>query len=111
MINIIIEISIYIFVAIALGYFFGWLITRLLLKQKYEIDLEKIMLNKKLSSDDDQKSLFKDELIAKLTSKLTLMDEKQIIIEKKHEEEINAFIFERTEIIQKYKSLVEQNHN
>ena len=150
--NIMIEISTYIFIAILLGYFFGWLITKLLLKERYQNRLDEIILknntekeeinkikdelfqvkkdnkrlktqNKELSSgydgqkyvleehnevlDDFQKRLHsKDEVIEVLTSKLSFVEEKQINIEKKYEDEIDAFMFERIEITQKYKDLL-----
>ena len=150
--NLMIEISIYIFVAILLGYFFGWLITKLLLKEKYQTHLDKIILsnnadieeineikdellkykndNKRLKVqnkefslgydgqkyvvDEDnitlnelEKRLYaKDDVIASLTTKLSLTEERQLEIEKKYEEEIDAFMFERIDITQKYKNLL-----
>jgi len=140
--NTIIEISAYIAIAILLGLIFGWLITRLLLKEKYQKDLndvsEELIAYKKdfkllkaqskelnfrndnttQSNDEDesngtldecQKDLqHKDELIASLTTKLSLAEEKQMNIEKKYEEEIDAFMFERIDITQKYKVLLEK---
>ena len=154
MINIIIEISAYLFVAILLGYFFGWLITKLLLKERYQAHLDKIILNntremeetseirdellqykndnKRLkvqnkafsSGYDGQKYVedkdtitvaelekrldVKDDVIASLTTKLSLEEEKQMKIEKKYEEEIDAFMFERIDITQKYKDLLKR---
>jgi len=59
--------------------------------------------------DEFQKRLdAKDELIATLTSKLTLVEEKQEKIEKQYEEEIDAFMFERIDTTQKYKALLEK---
>ena len=157
MINIMIEISIYIFIAILLGYLFGWLITKLLLKERYQKQLDEIVLlqgtddglidslkdelyqykkdnkalkihNKKLNStydgqkyvldehnitlDDFQKRLLsKDEVIESLTRKLSLLEEEQRGIEKKYEEEIDAFMFERIEITKKYKDLLEKTNS
>ena len=154
MINIMIEISAYIFIAIILGYFFGWLITKLLLKERYQSHLDEIILknntekeeinkikdelyqakkdnkrlkiqNKELSSgydgqkyvleehndvlDEFQKRIHsKDELIESLTTQLSLVEEKQMQVEKKYEEEIDAFMFERIEITQKYKDILEK---
>ncbi|HIP51329.1 MAG TPA: hypothetical protein EYG94_04490 [Campylobacterales bacterium] len=154
MINIMIEIGAYIFVAILLGYFFGWIITRLILKERYQNYLDEIILNnrteaeelskindellqykknnkhlrlqnKELSSasdtqkyvlgenneplDDLKKRLHsKDEIIATMTSKLSQMEEKQMTIENKYEEEIDAFMFEQIDITQKYKDLLEK---
>jgi len=141
MMNTIIEISTYIFIAILLGLFFGWLITRLLLKERYQKDLNEVSeelitykednkllksQNKELNFRDDnatKEDTFvkqngtpdefkkrlqgKDELIAALTTKLSLSEEKQIEIEKKYEEEIDAFMFERIDITQRYKELLE----
>jgi uncharacterized protein YeeX (DUF496 family) len=152
--NIMIEISTYIFIAIVLGYFFGWLITKLLLKERYQSQLDEMLVdnkteteeinkikdelvqvkkdnkrlktqNKELNSgydgqkyvleehnevlDDFQKRLHsKDEIIEVLTSNLSLAEEKQMKIEKKYEEEIDAFMFERIDITQKYKNLLEK---
>jgi len=140
--NTIIEISAYIAIAILLGLVFGWLITRLLLKEKYQKDLtdvsEELLAYKKdfkllkaqskeLNFKKDnaaktdvvdesngtlgecQKALqLKDELISSLTTKLSLSEEKQMEIEKKYEEEIDAFMFERIDITQKYKALLEK---
>jgi hypothetical protein len=154
MIDIMIQISAYIFVAILLGYFFGWLITKLLLKERYQTYLDEITLhedidmqeinkikdelfqikkdnkllkahNKELNSgydgqkyvldkhnatlDEFQKRLkTKDEVISTLTSKLSLSEERQMNIEKKHEEEIDAFMFEQIDITQKYKDILEK---
>ena len=141
MTHIIIEIGSYLFIAILLGAFFGWLITKLLLKKRYEEDIDEISKElvaykkdykllkahcKELSLKEDslqvdditgsngtmdefQKRLdAKDELIATLTSKLTLVEEKQEKIEKQYEEEIDAFMFERIDTTQKYKALLEK---
>ena len=43
MINIMIQISAYILGAILLGYLFGWLITKLLLKERYQTQLNEIV--------------------------------------------------------------------
>jgi len=142
MINTIIEISSYIFIAILLGVIFGWLITTLLLKDKYEQDLtdvsEELLAYKKdykllkakveelnlgeenntqtdtfveskeLLADCQNHLHSKDELITSLTKKLSLAEAKQIEMEKKYEEEIDAFMFERIDITQKYKALLEK---
>ena len=157
MTNIMIEISSYIFMAILLGYFFGWLITKLLLKERYQSRLDEIVLNnhteieeinkikdelyqtkkdnKRLKTqnkefnsgyvgqkyvldeynttlDDFQKRLHsKDEVIESLTTKLSLVEDRQMNIEKKYEEEIDAFMFERIEITQKYKDLLAKTNS
>ena len=139
MINIIIEIAAYVLIAILLGLFFGWLITKLLLKEQYQKKLTNISKelfeyqednrrlkskNKELNAnnsgkaylldtsnetaDEFQKRLSgKDELIASLTTKLSQVEEQQMALEKKYEEEIDAFMFERIDITQKYKELLE----
>ena len=154
MINVMVQISTYIFLAILLGYFFGWLITQLLVKERYQKCLDEVNLtssmelveinnikdelsqykkdnkrlktqNKELTSsgngqkyvlgegngtlEDFQKRLYsKDEVIATLTSKLTLIEERQVSIENKYEEEIDAFMFERIDITKKYKDLLKK---
>jgi molybdopterin converting factor small subunit len=60
MINIMIEISAYILFAILLGYFFGWLITKLLLKERYQRHLDEIVLNNNMEMKEITK--IKDEL-------------------------------------------------
>ncbi len=152
-----IEITTYMFLAILLGYFFGWLITKLVLTERYQARLNEILAkreksresinkikdelfrykkenrelkkkNRELISsyggqkyvldehnavlDEFQKRLLsKDEVIETLTNQLSLAEEKQKEIEKKYEEEIDAFIFERIEITQKYKDILEKfNH-
>jgi len=135
--NLIIEISSYITIAILLGLFFGWLITKLLLKDKCQKELSTIskelhdyrednrrlkVKNKELTtnkssildesneiSDNFQKRLeAKDELLLALTNKLTFIEEKQEEIVKKYEEEIDAFMSESIDITQKYKALLEK---
>jgi len=140
MINIITEIGAYMVTAILLGSIFGWLITKLLLKEHYLNKLNTISKelfeckednrrlkakNKELNSHNNNKSYpldssnettdefqkrlgGKDELIASLTTKLSEVEEKHMVLEKKYEEEIDAFMFERIDITQKYKLLLEK---
>lgn len=154
MINIMIQISTYIFMAILLGFIFGWLIARLILKDRYEVALKNVSVlenidaqelkqlkdelfdhkktnkllrakNKELSLgynaqryvldehnttlDAFQRRLLqKDETIDTLTKKLSSVEEEQRQAAKKHEEEIEAFMFERIETTQKYKELREK---
>lgn len=105
MIQIIIELSLFMIVAILLGYTFGWFTAKATVKEKYtdqmdelrslyENDLSKI---KEIKANlDEHKALLKskDATIKKLT--------------KRHEEEMDAFLYERTEITQKYKELLAQ---
>ncbi|CAA6799488.1 MAG: Unknown protein [uncultured Sulfurovum sp.] len=155
MINIIIQISIYILIAILLGSFFGWLITKIFLRQKYQdkldtfiatksVDVDKFNMikdelfqykkeNKRLRTehkkaflgyegqkhvldehnatlDEFQRRLLsKDEVIASLTATLSEVETKVIELEKKYEEEVDAFMFERTEVTKKYKNLLEKH--
>jgi len=140
MIYTIIEIGLYIAMAILLGSFFGWLITKLFLKEQYQKLLNGISKelreyqednrrlkakNKELHSENSgkdylfdsssetadmfQKRLYgKDKLIGSLTTKLSEVEEKLMLLEKKYEEEIDAFMFERIDITQKYKVLLEK---
>jgi len=153
-INIAIQITVYIFLAILLGYIFGWLITKLQLKKQYESKLEKLSKESKENNlsidlrneiyqlkkenqelqeahkkslqgyegqkyvleehnavlDDFQKRLLnKDQIIEGLTKKLSLAEEKQLELEKKYEEEIDAFVFERIELTKQYKQLLEKH--
>ena len=55
MINIMIEISGYIFVAISLGYFFGWLITKIMLKERYQARLDEVVSSSNLTNSEYQK--------------------------------------------------------
>ena len=82
-----IEISVYILVAILLGYFFGWLITKIVLKSRYKKHLDEI---------------------EELTLKLRHLEEQQMKINKNHEEEIEAFLFERIDITKKYQELLQK---
>jgi predicted RNase H-like nuclease (RuvC/YqgF family) len=154
MLNIALQISVYISIAIILGYSFGWLITKLSLEKRYKQKIQSIIVQKerpnleiselkeklfqlrrenknlekerkKVDSmyegqkyvlnehnevlDDFQKRLLKkDEIIEELTKKLSSLEQRQLRLNKKHEEEIDAFVFERVEITQKYKDLMEK---
>jgi len=140
MIDIMIEIALYIAMGILLGSFFGWLITKLLLTEQYQKVLDGISQelreyqedNRRLkaknkefyskksakdylfdssseTADVFQKRLDgKDELIASLTTKLSQVEEKQMALEKKYEEEIDVFMFERIDLTKKYKALLEK---
>ncbi len=71
--------------------------------QKYVLDEHNTTL------DEFQKRLLsKDEVISTLTSKLSLAEERQLQIEKKYEDEIDVFLFERIEITKKYKDLLKK---
>ncbi|MBU1667887.1 hypothetical protein KKC13_05665 [bacterium] len=138
MINIIIEISLFLIIALLLGYTFGWFTSKAMLKEKYERqihefntlyedDLGKIHQIKKelerykqsnnalntnhseITKKIEELEHFvqsKDDIIEKLTTQLSLEEDKRITLAKKHEEEMDAFLYERTEITQKYKTLL-----
>jgi chromosome segregation ATPase len=154
MLNIALQISVYLLIAIILGYTFGWLITKLHFEKVYTEKLNRMTATKeqpmaetselkeklfqlrreykelekekqKLDSmykgqkyvldehndvlDDFQKRLLKkDEVIEGLTKRLSLLEQRQLDLNKKYEEEIDAFVFERVEITQKYKDLIEK---
>ena len=149
-----IEIGLYLIIAIFLGYIFGWLITKTFLEGKYEkilkqyyddnakdireakkikqellhykkTNIELIEENSKLALgyngqkyvldehnatlDKFQKLLkSKNDIIAKLTTKLSMLEDKQLALKKKYDTEIDAFLFERVDITKKYKSLLEK---
>jgi len=154
MIETIIEISLYLIVAILLGLIFGSLITKLILQDRYESDLQQLLSQKKEKGEDisklkrelehykrvnrklieentniklgftgqqyvlDEHNSVLDELqkqikskniiIEKLTKKLSLEEEQQRALRKQHEKEVNAFLFERMDITQKYKELIKK---
>jgi len=154
MINIVIEISLYLIAAILVGFIFGWLISKLILKERYEIDLaqanyetehkfkniasvqkelehykkvnqeliekntevklgytgQKYVLDEHNNTLDEFQKLLKskDDVIETLTSELSLVEEKQRVMKKKHEEEVDAFLFERIDITTKYKELLDK---
>jgi len=119
MIEVIMEISIYLLVAILVGFIFGWLISKVSLKNKYlkEVEKFKSLYLKEEKAEEKDKYLYsdkgnfiktKDEIIEKLTFKLSLAEEKIMALKKEHEQEISAFLFERTDITQKYKELLKK---
>ena len=155
MINILIEISTYLIIAILLGYLFGWLITSLILKEKYQNYLDEFIKNKNLEQDDlkqvkeelyqckkerkelkqynkkmslsyggqkhvldehnatldtfQKRLLSKDEVISSMVGKLSLVEEEHSSLAKRYEEEIDAFMFERIELTEKYKKLLAES--
>ncbi len=154
MIQTMTEISLYIIIAIFLGYLFGWLITKTFLEEKYEKRLkqyydenakeireaksikqelehykktnkELIEENSKLALgfngqkyaldennatlDEFQKLLkSKNDVIEKLTIKLSSLEDKQLALKKRYDTEIDAFLLERVDITKKYKALLEK---
>ena len=78
MINVMIALSTYIFVAILLGCFFGWLITKLLLKEKYQMRLDEVVL--KNNTEVKEMNEIKDELFHyKKDNKRLKMQNKELI--------------------------------
>ena len=147
-------ISSYLIVAIALGYLFGWLITKSIWKEKYLALLEKNRtqqppltvdikqkeeelahyrkINEKLIEENTELKLnyqgqkfvldehnseldkfqellkSKDDVIEKLTTQLSNLEDRQMAMQKKYDSEIEAFLFERVDITQKYRELLER---
>ena len=154
MIETIMEIGLYLIVAILLGLIFGSLMTKLILQDRYDSDLQQILSQKKESGEDItkikkelehykrvnaelidentniklgfagqqyvldehnsvldelQKQLkSKDDIIERLTQKLSLAEEQQRAMRKQHQKEVDAFLFERMDITKKYKELVKK---
>jgi len=138
MINLILEISLFLIIALFVGYIFGWFSSKSVLQEKheeqihefktfYEEDLGKIKQikeelerykesNKELSANSGKRTQkieelehlveTKDDMIAKLTTQLSHEEDKSIALAKNHEEEMNAFLYERVEITQKYQKLL-----
>jgi len=71
--------------------------------QKYVLDEHNNTL------DEFQKRLkSKNDVIETLTSNVSLLEEEKRAIKEKYESEIDAFLFERNEIMEKYKDLLEK---
>ncbi len=69
--------------------------------QKYVLDENNATL------DEFQRLLkSKNDIIEKLTTKLSMLEDKQLALKKKYDAEIDAFLFERIDITQKYKALL-----
>jgi len=162
MINIMIEISLYLIAALGIGFIFGWLITKAFFQKRLnnrEKEVEVVSLyaspketsflsevdnidnikqelyhykkeNKELLENNNKLKLNyegqkyvlnehnetldsfqsqvknKDEVIEGLTGKLLLLEGELIEMKKKHNSEIDAFLFERIDITEKYKKLL-----
>jgi len=115
MIEIIIEISLYLILAIVLGFVFGWFISKANWKSKYRREIKEFkelylkkekVLTRQVYSKEDNFIKTKDDLIEKLTVQLSLEEKKLIHLKREHEQEISAFVFERTDITQKYQELL-----
>jgi hypothetical protein len=154
------EISLYLIVALALGFFFGWFIAKLLVKEKANIEVSTLYasvkhessVEKKESSQAIQQELYdykkenkvlqtenkklklaydgqkyvldehngtldefqgliksKDDVIEQLSNKLLTLEGQTLALKKKHDSEIDAFLFERIDITEKYKNLLEKH--
>jgi len=71
--------------------------------QKYVLDENNATL------DEFQKLLkSKNDIIEKLTKKLSILEDKQLALKRKYDTEIDAFLLERVDITKKYKALLEK---
>ncbi len=71
--------------------------------QKYVLDEHNATL------DEFQKLLkSKNDVIEKLTKKLSLLEDKQLALKKRYDTEIDAFLLERIDTTKKYKMLLEK---
>ena len=71
--------------------------------QKYVLDENNATL------DEFQRLLkSKNDIIEKLTVKLSTVEEKQKALKEKYDSEIDAFLFERIDLTQKYKTLLDK---
>ncbi len=130
MTDIIISISLYLVVAILLGFTFGWFIAKAMFKEKYDDQIEALTTSYDTNKEsitlqyEKQNELLarnsrtieelkhfvktKDEMISKLTFELSNQEEKLRALEREHEKEIDAFLYERVDTTQKYKALLAQ---
>ncbi len=100
--NIIISISLYIIVAILLGFTFGWFIAKMIFKEKFEEQVEVLSTNYDANkSTIDMQSKNQEKEIAALKDEIRSL-------KSKHEEEVNAFLEERIDITMKYKKLLDK---
>ena len=71
--------------------------------QKYVLDEHNATL------DEFQKLLkSKNDIIEKLTTQLSMAEDKQLAMKKKYDAEIDAFLYERIDITKKYKALLDK---
>ena len=74
--------------------------------QKYVLDEHNATL------DEFQRLLkSKNDIIEKLTKKLSILEDKQLALKKKYDTEIDAFLLERVDITKKYKALLKKLKN
>ena len=140
---LILEISLYLALALLIGYLFGWYMSKNRVESLNQCNHQNIKkieeelshykkVNKELISenteirlgysgqkyvldehnntlDEFQKRLkSKNDVIETLTSNVSLLEEEKRAIKEKYESEIDAFLFERNEITEKYKDLLEK---
>jgi flagellar motility protein MotE (MotC chaperone) len=103
MTDIIISISLYIIVAILLGFTFGWFIAKAIFKEKFQEQVEALSTNydANKSSIDIHSEEQKRELIE--------LKEKIKRLKSQHEKEVDAFLEERIDITMKYKELLDKH--
>ena len=100
--DIIISISLYIIVAILLGFTFGWFIAKTTFKEKFEEQVEVLSTNYDANkSSIDIQSKKQAQEIAELKDEISSL-------KRQHEEEVDAFLEERVDITMKYKKLLDK---
>jgi flagellar motility protein MotE (MotC chaperone) len=102
MTDIIISISLYIIVAILLGFTFGWFIAKAIFKEKFEDQVEALSKNYDANkSSIDSQSQEQNKELAELKDTIRSL-------KSQHEKEVDAFLEERIDITMKYKELLEK---
>jgi len=100
--DIIISISLYIIVAILLGFTFGWFIAKAIFKEKFEDQLETLSTNYDANKERiDRYSKKQDQELIELKDKIKRL-------KSQHEEEVDAFLKERIDTTMKYKELLKK---
>jgi len=102
MTDIIISISLYIIVAILLGFTFGWFIAKAIFKEKFKEQVEV------LSSNYDANKNNIDFHSQKQSKELSNLKDEIRRLKVEHDKEVDAFLNERIDITQKYKELLEK---
>ena len=91
--DIIISISLYIIVAILLGFTFGWFIAKAIFKEKFEEHVAALGTNSNTNNQEKKINGLKEEIKS---------------LKSKHEKEVDAFLEERIDITMKYKELLDK---
>jgi len=102
MTDIIISISLYIIVAILLGFTFGWFIAKAIFTEKFKEQVEV------LSSNYDTNKNNIDFHSQKQSKELLNLKDEIRRLKVEHDKEVDAFLNERIDITQKYKELLEK---